>query len=79
MVKDFRNGFRKSDMIAHPHILRNGFAFLLSQCRKDGGHHLAGDPGAVDVLLLEADAHADLFQLSRGLQTVLGIPSEAGE
>ena len=65
--------------IAHPHIFGNGLAFLLGQRREDGGHHLAGDSGGVDVLLLEADAHADFLQLPCGLQTVLGVSCEAGD
>ena len=45
----------------------------------DGGDELAAHIGGVDALALEADIDAQLLQLPHCLQTVLGVPGEAGD
>ena len=65
--------------VAPPHLLGDGFAFLLRQRCEDGGKHLAGALCRIDLLFLEQDADAESCQLSHRLQTLLGVAAEAGD
>ena len=68
-----------SALIAPAHIAGDGFALLLGEGGVDGGDELAAHIGGVDALALEADIDAQLLQLPHCLQTVLGVPGEAGD
>lgn len=66
-------------LTAPAHIAGDGFALLLGEGGIDGGDELAAHIGGVDALALEADIDAQLLQLPHRLQTVLGVPGEAGD
>ena len=66
-------------LTAPSHIAGDGFALLLGEGGVDGGDELAAHIGGIDALAFEADIDTQLLQLPHRLQTVLGVPGEAGD
>ena len=65
-------------LVAPPHILGNGGAFLLSGHGQQGELHLSQHLGGVDALLLKNNDHAQVFQLARGLDEFQSVAGEPG-
>ena len=65
-------------LVAPPHILGNGGAFLLSGHGQQGELHLSQHLGGIDALLLKNSDHAQVFQPARGFNQFQRIAGEAG-
>ena len=61
------------NLVAPPHVLRNGFALLLIHHGKDGCQQFGRKLRCINILFFKADANVQGFQFPNGFQAFLCV------